>query len=550
MATVTQRETAERTSRAAVFQVPRFVDAVILVAGALIYGVLSVRAGKEVNWDLFNYHFYNGWAAWTGRGGANIAPAQVQSFFNPAMDIPQYLAIAHLPPRLVGFLIGAIQGINIFLVFAIIRALGRLGGSLADTAIALVAAAVALSCPVGISEVGSTMGDLTLTVPILLGVLLIVRAFQSEDQRSSAWKIIAAGLCLGATAGLKYTTGPYAVAAAGALLIRPPPSLSRVETILRLFVAGVVGFLFIAGPWMIALEAHYGSPMFPFFNAWFRSPYMVPVTWFDSTYQFKTWSAILLFPFSLIHEGAHHLQFPFHSLGVPLAICCLLLSLFLGIVAHLRTAPSGRHAAIPTPLELLPAEWWLLLYFGFSYLVWAKTFGDYRYFLSSEVLAPAIVVITICQIAPWRTVRFGAVLVAALALVTFASVGSWGRLPWKASSTYFDARLPPNAPTAGTIVLMTGPQAMSFLIPYFDHGIRFVRIQSNFNGLESPKYAQMLSETISSQRGPLALLTTVQDVAESHEALKQYRVEIVVGSCEPVHSVYSPQIELCELKRT
>ena len=312
-ATVTRSGTAERTRRAGAFEVPRFFDGVILVAGALVFGVLSVRNGKEVNWDLFNYHFYNGWAALTGHSWTNIAPAQVQTFLNPALDIPQYLAIAYLPQRLASFLLGAIQGINVFLVFAIIRGLGRLGRGLLDTAIALVAAAAALSAPVAISEYGSTMGDLTLTVPVMLGVLIIVSAFRSADGRRAAWKIAAAGFCLGATAGIKFTTGIFAVAAAGALLVCPPPLLSRLGVIVPLFLAGTAGFLLTAGPWMVALDAHYGSPMFPFFNSWFRSPYMAPVTWFDSTYQFKSFASSFHFPFSFIHEGAHHLQLAFRS---------------------------------------------------------------------------------------------------------------------------------------------------------------------------------------------------------------------------------------------
>ncbi len=174
MATVTQSGTGERALRVGAFEVPRFVDGVILVVGAVVYGLLSVRSDKELNRDLFNYHFYNGWAAWTGHSWTNIAPAQLQSFLNPALDIPQYLAIAYLPPRLAGFLLGAVQGVNVFLVFAIIRGLGRLDRSLPDTAIALVAAAIALSGPLAISELGSTMRDVTLAVPVMLGVLLIV----------------------------------------------------------------------------------------------------------------------------------------------------------------------------------------------------------------------------------------------------------------------------------------------------------------------------------------------------------------------------------------
>ena len=550
-ATVTRSGTAERARRAGAFEVPRFFDCAILVAGALVYGLLSVRSGKDFNWDVFNYHFYNGWAAWTGHSWTNIAPAQVQSFLNPALDIPQYLAIAHLPPKLVGFIIGAIQGTSIFLVFAIIRGLGRLGRSLLDTSIALAAAAVALSGPAAISELGSTMGDLTLAVPVMLGVFLIVQAFGSEGRQRASWKIVGAGICLGATAGVKYTTGICAVAAAGALLIRPPPSLSRLGSIQRLFVAGVLSFLVAAGPWMIELDAHYRSPMFPFFNAWFRSPYAAPVTWFNSTFRFETLPGTLLFPFSLIHDGVHHLQISFRSLGLPLAFCCLLLSVLLGLASYLRIGPPGRRASRPASLRLLPAECWLLLYFGLTYVVWAKSFGDYRYFLYSEVLVPAIIVVTVCQVTRPPLVRLATILVAGLVLLTSVSVGSWGRGTWK-TGTYFDIALPSRAVAEGTMVVMAGQQRLAFVIPFFGNGVRFVRVQSNFDviGLELPKYARMLSRTIAAHRGPLALLITAEDLPAADAVVRPYGLAVAAESCVPIRSAYAMQIELCRLART
>lgn len=256
MATITQSEAMEGTRRTGAIEIPPFVDGLILVASVLSYGLLSLRVGKDANWDLFNYHFYNGWAAWSGLSFANMAPAQLQSFFNPALDIPQYLAIAHLSPPLVGFIIGAIQGTNVFLVFAIVRDLGRVDRTVPAMATAIGAGVVALTGPLAASELGATMGDLTLTVPVLLGVSLTVRAFRSEDRRRAGWKIIGAGLCLGAAVGIKHTNGSYAIATAGALLIRPPPLLSRLGVTLCLSIAGTAAFLGAAGPWMIALYEH------------------------------------------------------------------------------------------------------------------------------------------------------------------------------------------------------------------------------------------------------------------------------------------------------
>jgi hypothetical protein len=53
-----------------------------------------------VNWDLQNYHFYNGWAFVHGRLGWDLAPAQIQTLHNPLLDLPFYGTVAaDWPPR-------------------------------------------------------------------------------------------------------------------------------------------------------------------------------------------------------------------------------------------------------------------------------------------------------------------------------------------------------------------------------------------------------------------------------------------------------------------
>ena len=55
---------------------------------ALILFVLAladqgVQYGQTANWDLRNYHLYGPWAWVTGRLDVDVAPANIQGFFNP-----------------------------------------------------------------------------------------------------------------------------------------------------------------------------------------------------------------------------------------------------------------------------------------------------------------------------------------------------------------------------------------------------------------------------------------------------------------------------------
>jgi hypothetical protein len=52
------------------------LDAGLLLAAMLLAGAASVLLlRQDVNWDLQNYHFYNGWAFVHGRLGWDLAPA-------------------------------------------------------------------------------------------------------------------------------------------------------------------------------------------------------------------------------------------------------------------------------------------------------------------------------------------------------------------------------------------------------------------------------------------------------------------------------------------
>src|SRR5262245_18527904 len=41
--------------------------------------IAAILLGKEMNWDLLNYHFYNGYALLHGRFALDLAPAQAQT---------------------------------------------------------------------------------------------------------------------------------------------------------------------------------------------------------------------------------------------------------------------------------------------------------------------------------------------------------------------------------------------------------------------------------------------------------------------------------------
>ena len=76
----------------------------IFVLCVAVAGAASLLIGKDVNWDLRNYHYYNAFAFLNGRFGWDLAPAQIQTYFNPLGDFPFYALVNVMPgPRSVAF---------------------------------------------------------------------------------------------------------------------------------------------------------------------------------------------------------------------------------------------------------------------------------------------------------------------------------------------------------------------------------------------------------------------------------------------------------------
>jgi len=56
---------------------------------SVLLPLLSIgHLGQDVNWDLQNYHLYDPYAWLHDRLTLDIAPAQMQSWHNPALDVP------------------------------------------------------------------------------------------------------------------------------------------------------------------------------------------------------------------------------------------------------------------------------------------------------------------------------------------------------------------------------------------------------------------------------------------------------------------------------
>ena len=145
-----------------------------IALGSLLAGAIYTWfVGEDVNWDWLNYHEYNVWAVINDRYGIDAMPAGFQTYFNPAVYFPIYY-LRHLLPLPYGMMImGAVHGLNLLLIYFLVRVLLRETATASAIGAAILIAAVG---PMTLSEVGTSFSDILTALPILAGCVLILSA--------------------------------------------------------------------------------------------------------------------------------------------------------------------------------------------------------------------------------------------------------------------------------------------------------------------------------------------------------------------------------------
>ena len=132
----------------------------------------------------------------------------------------------------------------------------------------LCATVLAFMNPVLLQQIGSSFADITTTVLVLGGWLLLVQAVL----RPRTKLVIFAAMLLGIATALKPTNGVYAVAAFFLVAFLPLPFLGRIRNLLYFGATLAASFVLTAAPWSYQLARMFGNPMFPLLNNVFKSP--------------------------------------------------------------------------------------------------------------------------------------------------------------------------------------------------------------------------------------------------------------------------------------
>lgn len=478
----------------------------LYVGAPLGYGILSVLIRQDHNWDLLNYHHYNPWAWLNDRRGHDIDAAILPGgYFNPLLHLPLYLAHQAFPPRLVGFLIGAVQGLNAVLLYWIARAALPGEDSPHRTVLALGTALIGTIAAGNLGQIGASFGDNVLSL-LILGSLAIL-ATGARDPRPG--RALLAGLLLGLAAGLKPTMGLYAPGLGLACLALAAPVQRRIVLGAILAIGAVIGWAITGGFWAIDLWRSFGNPLFPFFNDVFKSPWAAIDPHKNLVYLPRTWIDALTLPWRFPFNARLVGEIRFTDLRIPILYSLAWIALLAAIWN--RGLP-GLTRGGKVVLVMLAG----------SFAGWLWMFAIYRYLITVELLAPLGIVLLLGLLVQRLPQLLAGCAVLLLLILLTLRVGSWGHVPWHPER--FGVEAPAIADPASTMVLLPGTEPAAFVIPSFPKEVRFVRVSRWI--LDSPDpptgLEQLAYSTVATHRGPFFAIfrQTERGIADGALALR------------------------------
>jgi hypothetical protein len=445
-------------------------DAIVLLAVPLCFGLYSLILGQDMNWDLLNYHLYNPYAFLNNRLSFDLAPAGLQTYFNPLMDLAYFVAISHWSPRTVGFLIGFIQGLNFILVFHIANHVLK-EHKWRNVYSLIVALGGVLS--VGfLSEVGTTMNDSLVSVIILLSLWLIISSIDTlkENQRPFILLIMCSGILAGIGCALKLTTAIYTLAMCLAFLALPVRWDRKIKISFLFGVSVLLGLLAAGGYWMFKMWNLFGNPIFPQYNDVFhgalakfesvRDLRFLPKTIFDKIFYPVLFTVNPLRVAELRYEQVSWLF-------AYVAALALLASRFVKIFRKDSDQSS-----------LNPAENFLLAFFCISYFLWLNIFGIYRYLILVELLIPLLLFVAVNYFFRTRLACWGALLfIVALTVVNSRGVPDWGHSAWAEKVYRVESNTLSMKPGPAAVYLVGQP--LAWIVPALDINAPVINLKPN-----------------------------------------------------------------------
>lgn len=530
----------------------RFTDAralntLVFIVCCVGTGIWAVVLGQDINWDLKNYHFYNPYSFLNDKLTYDHAPAMMQSYNNPLLDFPIYWLIKTFPPIVVGFVVGFVQGLNLFILYCISKRATAQYPIYYKQALVLAMCAFGFYSVANLCEIGTAFGDNLVSIFILFPVLLLTNNyFDNQEKNTTGMKtriLVIAGLIMGCGVAMKLTVAIFPIAMGIALIWISSGVRSYIRNSFILGLSVFSGFVLSIGYWSAILWQHFQNPMFPYFNKVFKSPYFGFYNLSDTRFLPDTINDKLFYPFYFITEQTYTSEFPFQDMHF--AVCYVLLIVFLAYFCYQKIR---QRKMSENSIPRLDFKLFILTLFAVSYALWQFGFSIYRYVVVLEFLSPVFIFLILDSL--FKNKKHLTVVFTLLTVITLWHLKrmDFGRLPW--TDSYFGVELPkvPNLDKANIVLGSNEP--LAYMVPYFPVTTRFLRVQGNMMSLKKMTIFQnRIKQRLNSSNENYLLLNymTKNNILLFEEKFNQY---VDSSECTYFKTRLDDSLCICRLSKT
>lgn len=250
---------------------PFELGALVLVAWLAFAAVPLGLGGIGLSWDALNHHVYLGWIADGARFDRDFMAASYQSFQYPYLYWPFYkLYQSGISGNWAGVVLVSLNVLVVPALWMLAR-LTVTEQTWYGLAMRWLSVALAFLTAVVLSLFDSTSNDLLAAIPLVWAIALALEPLNARRPAllSVRWLVLLSGFLVGASVAFKLSNGPLAVLMPVLWAIPAASFRQRLMNMVAGCVATLTGLLVFYGYWGWQMWAHYGNPVYPFYDNWF-----------------------------------------------------------------------------------------------------------------------------------------------------------------------------------------------------------------------------------------------------------------------------------------
>jgi hypothetical protein len=362
-----------------------------------------------------------------------------------------------------------------------------------------------LLSPLFLSEVGTTMGDSLSMLFLFAGLYLYLKSLYDNKNNIQ----ILAGFIFTTATFLKLVNSIFLLALVITTLLMIINEGRHQIKRFGALSAGIFLGLVVSLPWYIFIYKLTGNPIFPFFNAIFKSKYFVENNIRDLRWELN--SIYELKDLALGKWGSNLLEFEAINYWWPVTIVLCFSFLIVRIKKFIHPQVLIKnYKLISTHEETFIASpnmtRHFLIFLGLSLLIWIKFFFYARYAMFIEILLPLVSFLIIYTLIPFRKELFTYFLVVATACTIFIQVPNWNLYQSNNNSSQIEKGnltkdykwgiRKSSIPINRADYIIDGECSCTFVVPSFNSNSTFLRLDPEIYGWlrNFPKNIQMKIE--------------------------------------------------------